>query len=83
MLIPGFAELKKAANEAGALGTGISGSGPSVFALSKGEGRQQKMRDWPCRKFMTKLKFPTTHTSGSINITEGVKIPVILQCEIF
>ena len=34
MLIPGFGELKKAANEAGALGTGISGSGPSVFALS-------------------------------------------------
>ena len=36
MLIPGFSELKKRANQAGALGTGISGSGPSVFALSKG-----------------------------------------------
>ena len=35
-LIPGFQELKKAAIVSGALGCGISGSGPSVFALSKG-----------------------------------------------
>jgi homoserine kinase len=36
LLIPGFKSLKKAALEAGALGCGISGSGPSVFAISKG-----------------------------------------------
>lgn len=35
ILIPGFAELKAASKEAGALGGGISGSGPSVFMLSK------------------------------------------------
>ncbi len=34
MLIPKFGELKKAAMDAGALGCSISGSGPSVFALS-------------------------------------------------
>ncbi len=34
MLIPMFDELKKAALDAGALGCSISGSGPSVFALS-------------------------------------------------
>lgn len=34
LLIPGFDEIKKAAIEAGALGSGISGSGPSIFALS-------------------------------------------------
>ena len=33
-LIPGFAEMKAAAVGAGALGCSISGSGPSVFALS-------------------------------------------------
>lgn len=33
MLIPGFYEMKKMALDAGALGFGISGSGPSVFAL--------------------------------------------------
>ncbi|HMB61990.1 MAG TPA: homoserine kinase [Eudoraea sp.] len=37
MLIPGFEEVKKKAMEAGALGCGISGSGPSIFALCKGE----------------------------------------------
>lgn len=37
ILIPGFDLLKASALEAGALGCGISGSGPSIFALSKGE----------------------------------------------
>ncbi|MEQ8363931.1 MAG: homoserine kinase [Cyclobacteriaceae bacterium] len=43
--IPGFKELKKAALDAGALGAGISGSGPSVFALCKGEDSAQKVLD--------------------------------------
>lgn len=42
ILIPQFAELKEAAKQAGALGGGISGSGPSVFALSRGEATAQK-----------------------------------------
>jgi homoserine kinase len=36
MLIPGFEEVRKRALEAGAIGCGISGSGPSVFALADG-----------------------------------------------
>lgn len=36
-LIPGFDKLKEASIKAGALGTSISGSGPSVFSLSKGK----------------------------------------------
>jgi len=35
-LIPGFDEIKNEAMQAGAIGCGISGSGPSVFALCKG-----------------------------------------------
>jgi homoserine kinase len=35
ILIPGFNEMKRRSKEAGALGGGISGSGPSVFMLSK------------------------------------------------
>lgn len=35
ILIPGFDELKKQCKQAGALGGGISGSGPSIFMLSK------------------------------------------------
>ena len=37
ILIPGFDQIKSGAIESGALGCGISGSGPSIFALSKGE----------------------------------------------
>ncbi|MDF4204612.1 homoserine kinase [Maribacter sp. SA7] len=37
ILIPGFDEVKKVSLEAGALGSGISGSGPSIFSFSKGE----------------------------------------------
>lgn len=36
-LIPGFAEVKSAAMQAGALGCSISGAGPSIFALSRGK----------------------------------------------
>jgi homoserine kinase len=37
ILIPGFDEVKSKCKEAGALGGGISGSGPSIFMLSKEE----------------------------------------------
>jgi homoserine kinase len=36
VLIPGFDTVKEAAIQAGALGCSISGSGPSIFALSQG-----------------------------------------------
>lgn len=42
-LIPGFDKAKKAALESGALGSGISGSGPSIFALCRGEETAQKV----------------------------------------
>ncbi|MBS1604734.1 MAG: homoserine kinase, partial [Bacteroidetes bacterium] len=35
MLIPGFDEVKTKCKAAGALGGGISGSGPSIFMLSR------------------------------------------------
>ena len=35
ILIPGFNDVKRLCKEAGALGGGISGSGPSIFMLSK------------------------------------------------
>jgi homoserine kinase len=36
-LVPGFAVVKQAALDAGALGCSLSGSGPSLFALCRGE----------------------------------------------
>ena len=43
ILIPGFDEGKQKSKEAGALGGGISGSGPSVFMLSKDEATAQNV----------------------------------------
>jgi homoserine kinase len=41
ILIPGFAAVKSCSMEAGALGGGISGSGPSIFMLSRDEPTAQ------------------------------------------
>lgn len=43
ILIPAFDDIKANALSAGALGSGISGSGPSIFALSKGEAMANKV----------------------------------------
>jgi len=49
ILIPGFDNVKRKCKEAGALGGGISGSGPSIFMLSKNEtiakATEQVMKD--------------------------------------
>lgn len=43
VLIPGFDKLKEDSLSAGALGTGISGSGPSVFSLTESEACAEKV----------------------------------------
>ena len=72
MLIPGFCELKKRANHAGALGTGISGSGPSVFALSKGMDTAQKV-GLAMQKVYDEIGVPYDTYISPIN-EKGVKI---------
>ncbi|MDN3493187.1 homoserine kinase [Winogradskyella bathintestinalis] len=71
-LIPHFGEVKLAAMEAGALGCAISGSGPSIFALSKSEATatnvEKAIRDVYSK---TDIKFETY--VSKIN-TEGIKI---------
>lgn len=48
VLIPGFDQIKQTALENGALGSGISGSGPSIFALSKGKETAEKIAKGMC-----------------------------------
>ena len=72
MLIPRFNELKNRANEAGALGTGISGSGPSVFALSKGVDTAQKV-GLAMQKVYDEISVPYDTHISPIN-AKGVKI---------
>lgn len=45
ILIPGFDEIKKHSKAAGALGGGISGSGPSIFMLSIDESTAETVRE--------------------------------------
>lgn len=43
ILIPGFNDVKQQCMEAGALGGGISGSGPSIFMLNRDEEKAHRM----------------------------------------
>lgn len=52
-LIPGFARVKRAALEAGALGASISGSGPSVFALVDSEETGGRVREAMVEAFVS------------------------------
>ena len=71
-LIPHFEEVKKAAILAGALGTGISGSGPSIFSLSKGLEISVNVKDAINNMYLkTGIEFDI-HVS-KIN-TEGIKV---------
>ncbi|HLP20793.1 MAG TPA: homoserine kinase, partial [Chitinophagales bacterium] len=72
MLIPGFDELKKQSKEAGALGGGISGSGPSVFMLSKDEGTAKAVEQ-AMRHVYEKIGVDY-HTHVTTVNSEGVKV---------
>jgi homoserine kinase len=45
ILIPAFDEVKQKCKEAGALGGGISGSGPSIFMMSEEEATAKKIEE--------------------------------------
>lgn len=72
MLIPGFDQLKSAAQSHGALGSGISGSGPSVFALSKGEKTAQYVAS-AMSKIYDNMNLPYEIYISGIN-PDGIKI---------
>jgi homoserine kinase len=72
ILIPKFTELKSAAIAAGALGGGISGSGPSVFALSRGKENADKAAE-AMKVILEEINVPFEVHVSAINPT-GIKI---------
>ena len=66
-LIPHYKKLKNSAFESGALGSGISGSGPSIFALSKSEEIAKKIGDNFCNSFR-KYGIDSTSYCSKINL---------------
>ena len=72
VLIPGFDLIKQTALENGALGSGISGSGPSIFALSKGEATANQIAK-AMSDVYDEMKLPYEIHVSRIN-PEGIKI---------
>ena len=72
MLIPRFHEVKAAALHAGALGSGISGSGPSIYALSKGMDIAKQVGEAMKKQFDDLELEYEVHLSKINN--EGIKI---------
>jgi homoserine kinase len=70
--IPKFEEVKQAAMNDGALGSGISGSGPSIFALSKGIETAEKIAK-SMRKIYNETGIPFEIHVSKIN-DEGMKV---------
>ncbi|TDE12880.1 homoserine kinase [Dyadobacter psychrotolerans] len=64
ILIPEFNEVKKAAINNGALGCSISGSGPSIFALSRGMENARKAGEAMKQTFADAGIDSTLHLSG-------------------
>ncbi|WP_179320113.1 homoserine kinase [Winogradskyella helgolandensis] len=71
-LIPHFDDVKKAALEAGALGCAISGSGPSIFMLSKSEATAKDVEKAIRNVYSTTSILFETYVS-KINV-EGIRV---------
>ncbi|WP_298153253.1 homoserine kinase [Flavobacterium sp.] len=72
VLIPGFDRIKKTAKDQGALGSGISGSGPSIFALSRGKETADKVAHAMCAVY-DEINLPYEIHVSKIN-DDGIKI---------
>jgi homoserine kinase len=70
--IPQFDLVKQAALQNGALGSGISGSGPSIFALSKGKETAEKVAN-AMKAIFDGTEIPYEIHVSKIN-SEGVRI---------
>lgn len=72
ILIPGFADVKLEAKKAGALGGGISGSGPSIFMLSQDEDTARQVEAGMSETY-TRLGIDF-HTYVTTINSEGVRV---------
>ena len=71
-LIPKFNNLKQIALENGSIGFGISGSGPSMFSLSKGPENANKVKR-KLEDYLNKKNLDFKSYVSAVN-DEGIKI---------
>ena len=72
ILIPGFDDIKRTSKDAGALGGGISGSGPSIFMLSKDSSTAKSVE--AAMQYIYDKMGIAYHTHVTTINKEGVKI---------
>jgi homoserine kinase len=72
-LVPGLAMIKRAAADAGALGSSLSGSGPSLFALCVGEQIARRVADAMTAAVKTHIG-GTPHTYVSTIAVRGAHV---------
>nr|WP_233166903.1 homoserine kinase [Pedobacter sp. ASV2] len=72
ILIPGFEEMRSLAMDNGAIGFGISGSGPSVFALTKDEETAKRITKAQ-QQYLNKININSKAYVSSVN-AEGPRV---------
>ncbi|MCH2023902.1 MAG: homoserine kinase, partial [Saprospiraceae bacterium] len=73
LFIPKFQELKNAALNNNALGFGISGSGPSVFAIASNRGEAELIQKAMCKEFQN-TSIEIMSFIESLNDNQGCRI---------
>lgn len=66
-LIPGFATIKDAATRSGAFGSGIAGSGPSIFALTNSYKKAEEIGVAMVRALKSESTMPSTVYISKVN----------------
>ena len=73
-LVPGFAEVQRAALEAGALGCSLSGSGPSVFAFAASDEQARALAARMCERFRSAAGLECDSFAGGVNMRGACRV---------
>ena len=73
-LVPGFAEVKRAALEAGALGCSLSGSGPSVFAFAASDEQARALAACMSERFREAAGLDCDSHAGAVNVRGACRV---------
>ena len=73
-LVPGFAEVKRAALEAGALGCSLSGSGPSVFAFAASDDEARRLAAGMADRFREAAGLDCDTYAGGVNLRGACRV---------
>ena len=73
-LVPGFAEVKRTALEAGALGCSLSGSGPSVFAFAASDEQARALAARMSDRFRDVAGLDSDSYAGGVSVRGACRV---------